>query len=760
MLNIHKNITIFGISCLLLAACSNVKHLQEGRKLYTGATIELSGKDMTSREKKAIKSDLSTLTRPKPNSDLFGFRIKLYLYNLLRNKKEKSFLGKLRAKIGEPPVLLSSVDLTQNVKVLKSHLENRGFFNAQVTGDTIVKGKRGSAKYVAETGNQYVINSIEFVDDSTELTETIKQSAENTILKKGNPFILDVFVTERTRIDAYLKERGFYYFSPEYLLAKVDSTIGNHMVDMKVVVKPETPTVARKAYTINDINIYSNYSLNTAAIDTNTAYQKTYDGYRIIDKEDKYKPKMFENAMQFDSGDIYNRTDHNLTLNRLINLNIFKFVKNRFEPVKDSNQLDVFYYLTPLPKKSLQVEVGAQTKSNNLNGTQITLGFHNRNTFRAGEHLNVNLFGGTEVAISGTMKGYNTYRAGAEANFAIPRFVVPFFNITTKGGYMPRTNIQAGYEVLNRKKLYSLTSLRGAFGYLWKESLEKQHEFYPVSVTFVKPVNVTDFYKLQLQQELTLQKIIDTQFILGSTYQYNFNQQASGPQRKNSFYFNGLTDISGNVAGLLTGATGNEPGKIFNRAFAQYIKLEADGRYYRKIGLNSTWANRLIVGYGLPYGNSSEIPYIKQFFSGGNNSIRAFRSRSVGPGEYKPSGTTAFLPDQTGDIKLELNTEFRPKISGPIYGAVFVDAGNIWLKNDNPLKPGAKFTKDFIKELAVGAGVGLRVDITLFVIRVDVAVPLRKPWEDKPWVLDEINFFDKNYRKDNMVFNLAIGYPF
>jgi outer membrane protein assembly factor BamA len=212
---------------------------------------------------------------------------------------------------------------------------------------------------------------------------------------------------------------------------------------------------------------------------------------------------------------------------------------------------------------------------------------------------------------------------------------------------------------------------------------------------------------------------------------------------------------------LITGADvkgGNEV-KIGNVPFAQYIKFELDGRYYRKVGLYSTWANRVIVGVGIPYGNSVQLPFIKQFFIGGNNSLRGFRSRSVGPGIYRYTGTQNFLPDETGDIKLEMNTEYRFRINGPLHGAFFIDAGNIWLMNDSTYthKPGGEFTSKFLNQLAVDAGIGIRFDITLFIIRFDIGVPLRKPWEQNP---NQVNLGSQQWRRENIVYNLGIGYPF
>ena len=342
------------MGCLVLSACSNTRHLPPNEKLYVGARIDLSGPDLTARERKTLRSDLEALTRPRPNSKFLGVPVKLSIYNLFRNKKPNSFFGKLRDKWGEPPVLLSQLDLDKNEQVLQSHLENKGYFHAKVTGDTVIRRKKARAKYKAETGNQYAINSIHFPTDSSDLSLAIRQTVANTLLKPGNPFDLDVIKGERLRIDASLKEKGFYYFSPEYLLVKTDSTIGNHLVDMYVTVKPDMPRMAGQIYHIDNVFIYSNYSLNTAQEDTSLANASLYHGYYVVDKQKKFRPGLFREAMQFDSADVYNRTDHNLTLNRLINLDVFKFVKNRFEQKSDSPKLDVFYYLTPMPTNSIR----------------------------------------------------------------------------------------------------------------------------------------------------------------------------------------------------------------------------------------------------------------------------------------------------------------------------------------------------------------------------------------------------------------------
>jgi outer membrane protein insertion porin family len=768
-MNPMKSFLLFIVTgSLLLAGCGSARHVPANDKLYMGATVNVSGPSLTVRQKKDLREDLSGLTRPKPNTRLFGMAFKLGIYNLFY-KSKKGIFKNLRDKMGEPPVLLSQVDLQQNVKVLQNYLENKGYFHATVAGDTTVRRKKARAVYKAKTGNQYIIDTVRFPEDSSDLSVAIAALAKNTLLKKGTPFDLEIIRGERTRIDALLKEKGFYFFSPEYLLIRTDSTIGNHQVNMYLTVKPEAPQQAREIYKIDDVHIYSNYSLNTAHVDTLPQYDTLVSGYHIIDKAEKFKPYLFEETMQFKPGDVYNRTDHNQTLNRLINLNLFKFVKNRFEVAPtDSPKLKAYYYLTPLPSKSLRAEITTVTRSNNMNGTQLNLSWQHRNLFRSGAQVNITAYIGTDVQFSGTFAGYNTTRTGAEALFTIPRFVVPRMNLRQSGPYAPRTAIRLGYDVMDRQGLYTLNSYHAEYGYSWKKSLQKTHELYPISVTYAQPINVTDdYYKLE-DSVAGLTHIIDQQFILGSRYEYLLNQQVGGVQRLNSFFFNGIVDLSGNIAGLFTSPNvkKGDTAFLFGSPFSQYIKLAGDLRYYRRIGLKSTWANRVFLGIGMPYGNSVQIPYIKQFFIGGNNSLRGFRSRSVGPGTYFPvthSGQpSSIIPDQTGDIKLEMNTEFRPHISGPLYGALFIEGGNIWLWNDSTYthKAGAQFTSKFLSQLAVDAGVGLRFDITLFVIRFDVAFPLRKPWAIPPSVIRDINFRDPDWRRQNLVYNLAIGYPF
>ena len=762
----RNNYIITIMIAAVAAACSNTRNLPPGDALYTGATVKIEDSILRGKKKKDLREDLSTLTRPRPNKKILGIRFKLFMYNLAgKTDKEKGIKGWLRNKVGEPPVLLSSVDPDWNIKMLQNSLENRGYFKATAYGDTVVKNKKARATYTTRPSVQYTINEVNFYNDSSDLQQTIAASASESFLKTGKPFDLSVIKTERERIDDYLKERGFYYFDPDFLILQVDSTIGDHKVNLFVKVKPNIPPEAKQLYKINDVLILPNYRLNAPSSDTLKKDAVFYKGYYVVDKRERFKPRLFSQAMQFSPGDVYNQTDHMKTISRLVNLGVFKFVKNRFEPVPsvDTPRLDAYYYLTALPKKSLQGEITTSTKSNNLTGSSFTLGWRNRNAFRGGELLRVDLTGGFEWQVSGQTRGYNTYRVGVETNLAYPRFIVPFFSIKTKSGYVPRTRMMLAYELLEKQKLYTMNSFRAEFGYAWKENMRKEHVFNPIAVHYVQPVEITQLYLDSMANNPTLQKAVEKQFILGTNYNYIYNDMLRN-RIMSGFYFRGGIDLSGNIAGFVTGANlkDGHPVNIAGAQFSQYAKFETDFRYYAKVSPSALWANRLILGVGFPYGNSSELPYIKQFFVGGNNSVRAFRSRSLGPGSYQTPPSETFLPDQSGDIKIETSSELRIKLAGILHGAVFIDAGNIWLYNENSLKPGAKFSSSFLKEMAVGTGVGLRVDVTYLVVRLDVAFPLRKPWlpDGERWVINQIKFGSPDWRSENIIFNLGIGYPF
>lgn len=740
--------------------------MPEGDLLYTGGSVTVKDSILKKKERKALENELNDLLRPKPNKQFLGLRPKLWFYNIAGEpKKQKGIRYWLRTKVGEPPVLFSKVDLEYNASVLRNFTENRGYFKTRVSADSTVSHKRATAEYTVVPKKQYIIKSVIFPDDSLAMSRIIGRSSRRSLLKVGQPYDLDVIKAERERIDARLKEKGYYYFNPDYLLAQVDSSKGDHEVKIRLVIKADTPPKALTAYKINKIVVYPNFTISKDSVKYQPKDIIQYKDFTIIDTADSFKPRVFDRAIHFKKGDFYNRKDHNLTLNRFVNLGTFSFVKNEFKP-SDSlpNALDSYYYLTLLPKKFIRVEVLGKTNSASYTGSEININWNNRNLFRGAELFTVSIFGGADFQLSGANNGKNIYKLGTETSLTWPRFIVPFFHIEGSSEYVPRTKATVRYEYQNRTQLYALNSFKTSFGYQWKENIRKEHQLNVIDVTYVSPNHVTAEYLADIQEDPSLEKIIEKQLIFGPTYTYTYTNTMQ-KRRKNTFYFSGDLDLAGNVTGLVTGANvkdGNQK-NIFDVPFSQYVKMRGDLRHYLKLGKESELASRIILGIGLPYGNSRALPTAKQFVVGGTNSIRAFRARSLGPGSYLNAQTTNnFLPDQSGDLKLEFSTEYRAKLFSIVRGALFVDAGNVWLLNADPNKSGGEITKDFMKDIAVGAGAGLRFDLSFLVLRTDLAFPLRKPYlpQGQRWVIDDINFGSGPWRKENLILNIAIGYPF
>ena len=763
---------LFLLACLVWAACSSTKSLKPGQILYTGAEVKINP-DSSGKidNEKQVKTDLEAKTRPRPNKSILGIKFKLGIYNLAgQPKKPKGFRNWLRRQ-GEPPVLLNEVKLKYNNDVLSSYLISEGYLQATVTGDTVVKGKKGKAIYTAVTGQRYKINKINFPPDTGVLTKIINANKDKTLLKVGDYYDIDTYKNERIRIDNDLKESGYFYFSPDYLIMQVDSTIGKNLVNVSVKVKDIAPDAALKPYTIKNINIYPNYSLRR---DSTLRKLKPlpYNDFNIYDDRNTFKPRLFDRLVFFQKGEPYNRKDHNQSLNRMVNVGAFQDVRAEFLPVDSfkNNQLDLNIYLTPLKKNSLTFSVVGTSKSNNFVGSEVKVTQTTRNLFRNAEQLDLSVSGGFETQTKGTSLGKNSLSLTAEGKLTFPRFIVPFYKPNSTNAFIPKTIASLSYQMLNRGSEYTLHAFKGQYGYNFKENLYKEHNFNPISISYVSTSFPSDSVERRIyEQNPLLRTTLESQFIIGSNYNFTYTNQMEDSRRNNTYFFGGL-ETGGNVWGLFTPKDENGQRSIFNRPLTQFIRAEADLRDYYKITRNLIWANRLNLGYGYAYGNSTSLPFVKQFFAGGSNDIRAFPARTLGPGTYKVPDDAIFA-DQGGDIKLMLNSELRFKIVSVLYGALFVDAGNIWLRKEDLGEPGKPETarlgsgfklKNAFNELAVGTGAGLRVDVSIFVVRLDVAFPVRKPYlpEGQRWVFDDIAFGNKDWRKQNLIFNIGIGYPF
>lgn len=764
-----------------VASCASYKnHLPEKDTLYTGSKLKVIDSQIT--ERSALEEELKEAIRPKPNKKIFGLRFKLGVYNTVGEpKSEKGMRKYLRDKIGEPPVLGSTFNLGRNQNILYNKLQNNGYFSPEVRAKRIEDSasRKTSGVFEIIAGKRKYFRSVDFLEgDTSDIAIEIRSVAQGSLIKKGNPYFLDAITAERNRIDLELKNKGYYYFSPDFLIARIDTGLNADSLDVHLSLKYEVmQPKAFQVYHIKDIYINSNYIVRTNNTnnnnrrDTSGTVRRTpqtdtinYELFNIVKRrEENFKPFLFKSSIAFKPGDVYSRRVQNLSLNRLVSLNAFKFIKNDMVESYDSTgrpMLSAIYLLTPYPSKSLNLETSAFSQNDSRVGSRVSIGWRHRNILKGAEQLEVKLTGGFEMQYGGDMKLPNLYQGGIETNLTVPRLLFArSLGLSSNSNFVPKSNIKLAYNYYLRETAYRLNTFNFGLGYQWKEAINKDHKLYPINVTYVRTdtIGTTTDYRLS--------NILFNGIIIGPTYQFTYNSIVAGRQDLN-FFFDGLVDLSGNILGIAQGAKLSEPSKkIFGANFAQYIKLQTDFRVYKNFGKQSMWASRLFLGAGYAYGNSYSMPNVKQFFVGGASSLRGFRSRMLGPGTYHQDS----LPDAErflellGDIKLEANTEFRfPIYSTWVKGAVFADAGNIWLWRDNPEMPGGKFSSDFLKQIAVNGGIGLRFDFSIIVLRTDFGIPLRKPWYEpgNRWVIDEINFGSPKWRRENIIFNLAIGYPF
>lgn len=752
-----------GALLLIIASCNTTKHIADGEHLFEEATVNIQNDTLDKDRKKLFESRLQSFVRPEPTSNF-----KVALWNMGGGPDSTvGFIKRWIKKQGKAPVLLSEVNQEYNENLLRNRLENFGFFQANVTSDTLIDGKKAIVQFDAFPGPGYKIKEVTFEVDTTKTWgKDIASTQGNTLLRRGNNYNLDLVISERERIDVDMKNKGYYYFNADHLLLDVDSTVGKHQVDMFMTVKPETPERAKEPQKIGKIVVFPNYTQSadgyTRRIPRGT---EAYEGeYYIHDPENKFRKKVLANHLFFHKGEIYNREDHNMTINHLVNMNTFQFVKNDFVDSKDSaNTMDVYYYLTPMKPRTLRTELIAKTATV-YDGIEGNINWSLKNAFKGFETLTLTAFAGFETQRGGGVALNSNYiRYGAEASISWPRLLSPYKWAPSRK-YIPRTFASLRYEFLDRRTAYTLNSMTFNFGYSWKENERKVHDLTVAEIIYAQPRNVTDAYRAQIVEFPTLGHIIEPQFSFGPNYVFTF--QNNMEDRTHTYFVRSALNTSGNVLGLIQGAdaSADSPEYLFGTRYAQFVRGEADFRHYWKLGPNSTFVTRAMIGASHSYGNTTQLPYLKQFFSGGPNGMRAFRARSVGPGltNLADLGVEDFFADQTGDFKLELNAEYRGTISGMFKWAAFVDAGNIWLQRPDASRPGAELTTKFYEQLAVGGGLGLRVDIDFLVIRTDFAIPFRVPYvqSSNGWVFDQIDFGNREWRSRNLVFNLAIGYPF
>jgi hypothetical protein len=375
--------------------------------------------------------------------------------------------------------------------------------------------------------------------------------------------------------------------------------------------------------------------------------------------------------------------------------------------------------------------------------------------------------GAFESQLGGKERNLFSYSVNPQVELLFPRIVAPFKVERPNSVYIPKTRLSLSYNFLKRVNYFNMNTLQFLYGYRWKDNLKSEHELSPVGISYTALGNRSEAFNELLDANPALQSSYQEMFIAGTNYSFTYNEQVGQPKRI-QYYLSATAEAAGNLFSLATLATGgggsdSDPATVLGSAYSQFAKVSVDGRGYLNIGEQDKVVMRLFAGVGKAYGNASVMPYSRQFFSGGPNSIRAFQINSVGPGTYFQEQDEIGYFQLGGDVKLELNAEYRFTIYNIFKGAVFADAGNVWLQRSNPGSGGNHFAfTRVLNELAAGAGAGLRLDISFFILRFDAAVPLRKPWlaEGSRWVTQEPGFMEDGWLLQNAVLNVAIGYPF
>ncbi|HET9487819.1 MAG TPA: BamA/TamA family outer membrane protein [Chryseosolibacter sp.] len=761
----------------------------ENQVLYTDSDIDVTSQGKV-KAKKKIKELLDENILPKPNKTILGMRPGLWFFYKAGNPKKKGLRSFMKNKLGQAPVYMSDIDAEQIAQLLEGHLINNGYFFAEVTSAVEIKDKKGKVTYTARVHSPYHLKEITFPRMDTLFTN-IDSVKGDSYLKTNQRYNLERLKAEQERIEVAMENLGFFYFDDRHLIFEADSTVGDRQVDLMLTLEPGVPEKAKRIYRIGEVHIYPDYTLSedTLSISADTVL---VDGFHYVDKEHNYRPETITKVINFRPGNIYRNIDREYTLQHLMSLCSFKFVDIRFqESERDSFLLNTNIYLTPHLKNSIRGEVQLVSKSNNFVGPGVTLQFTNRNFLGGSERFQVTASSSYEVQVSRKIADpLNAFELGLESRLSVPRIISPLKIHYPSRRYLPTTELTLGFRLQQRIGFFRLNSFNLSSGYTWRENTLKTHELYPVDISFLQLGKHSQEFQDLLTRNPFLAGSFQNQFILGSRYSYTLNTQVNRERlsefhekefERSQFYFNGNVDISGNLVNLVQsrfrGAEGTGSGKIFGTPYSQFVRGEVDFRYFLNLDKRNQMATRIVVGTGYAYQNSKTLPYIKQFSIGGSTSIRAFPARSVGPGTFSvtqepvPAGPTGeeqsrnvrIFIDQRGDIKLEGNAELRFDIAGFLKGAVFVDAGNIWLIREDDERPGGKFNKDqFLNELAVGTGAGLRFDFNFFLLRLDLAFPLRKPFlpPSERWVFDEIDFLSPSWRSDNLILNIAIGYPF
>jgi len=763
---------------LPVAACNPTKYVADGEVLLSKNKLVIEKSDANLPAAVSMGT-MKPYIKQLPNKRIFGSRFHLGLYNLSNIDKERWPHGWLR-KIGEEPVIFDSVAAARSKDQLESYLGSKGYFKAVVDEKVEIAKKEAEVFYTIMPGKPYTIKDIRYEIEDSMLYSLVMIDTMNCTIERGMIYDVDLLQQERLRLERFIRDVGFYSFSPEDIYYRVDSSMANRQVNVYYVVSRKSTFddqgkigySSHRMYRVRDVYVFPEFDPREAltggeqySSSFDTVYYKgvyfiTPPGRQLI------KPEVIKQSIYILPGSLFSVTNTDQTQSHLADLKNHRLINVAYTDEGESYRsdsgegvLDCVIQLTPMVRQSFTVELEGTNSGGNLGGA-LNLIYQNKSLFKGAENFTIKLKGAYETLTEKVTGFRNSQQYGFESTLRLPKFLMPF---PFKEGFIrkhdPKTVLQAGYN-FQKMPVYTRTVANMTVGYSWKGNRYNSHMLNPLGIDVVNLPYISPSFKERIDTSSYLAYSYRDVMILGGNYTFVFNNQMI--QKSKDYWFVRLGfDAAGNLLALTYNLANarkdDDTYKLFNQPYAQYVKGEADISYHRKINEASTVVYRAFTGIGWPYGNSRAMPFEEQYFGGGANDIRAWMVRTLGPGSYEVTDTS-FI-NQTADIKLEANMEYRFKLFWILEGALFVDAGNIWTFREDIDRPGAQFKfNKFIDDIAVGTGLGLRFDIKFVLLRADFGLKLRDPQITKgtKWIPLSRPY---NMRDDfTMVF--GIGYPF
>lgn len=755
---------------VVLSSCSTTKNLPEGQVLYTGQKgIAVENRAKTPAGELAMEEVEAALAKA-PNNAFFSsssmrtpLPIGLWYYNRFVNS-EKGFGKWMFKRYAATPVFISSVNPEIRTKAATNILRDYGFFNGTV-GYEIIGNKKNEKKakiqYFVDMKNPYFLDSVEYRRFSPEMMELVNRSQMRSRIQKGDQFSVIELDAERERLSTLFRNVGYYYFRPEFIGYRADTTRVSGQVDLQVFPKTGVPEAAVKRWDIGNIFVQL-YGAKGEVPNDSLVYEDMTIYYH--DKL-KIRPNVLHKQFRFHSGQRYSQRRVTTTQQKLAELGVFRYTEMKFLP-QDTTSVNNLLNVTvnsnfDLPYDS-ELELNIATKSNDYAGPGVSYSVTKRNVFRGGESFSVGIKGSyewqTKTPKGGSSAKINSWEVGINSALTFPRLVFPRLGKNTYD-FPATTTFGLNIDQLNRAHFFKMLSFGGEASYSFQPTKVSRHTVTPLKLTFSTLQNKTGEFKDILDENKALAQSMESQFIPALSYTYTYDNAAVRGKR-NLFWWQSSFTSSGNLtsaAWALTGKGYNEEKKLFGATMAHFFKTTSEARYTWRIDRNTSLATRVMGGLIYPYASNKVAPYKEQFFIGGANSIRAFTVRSIGPGKYVPKKNDKYgYLDQTGDIKFEANVEYRFRIVNDLHGAIFLDAGNVWLLRDKGQIEGGKFKMNSIGEnLALGTGAGLRYDLSFLVIRLDCGVALHLPYET-----EKSGYYNIPKFSDGLGIHFAIGLPF